>query len=260
MGRCFLARPVTNTQSAWYSLHYLLTRLFPAHENLLFAALLWVLVLMPALAQTSQVRSVVTFRAINVGTGIELTLTAGSTQRVEVSAATDDYRNHIETTVSNGVLTLRYKNLDERARDDRSNKYLRASVTADQLTALTAGSGSAVRTSGNFAATQEFRLDVSSGAAVKANLATAALTVRQSSGSIIDLSGRAARLDLASSSGSTFDGEDLKTDHCRAEASSGNSVVKEDLVAEASSGGSVRYYGTPALTKRTSSGGSVRGR
>jgi hypothetical protein len=165
-------------------------------KTLLSAALLWALALVPALAQSVQMRPVATFRAINVGTGIELTLTAGSAQRVEVSAATDDYRNHIETTVDNGVLTLRYKNLDERARDDRTNKHLRASVTADQLTALTAGSGSTVRTSGNFAAAQEFRLDVSSGAAVKANLATAALTVHQSSGSTIDLSGRAAHLDL----------------------------------------------------------------
>ena len=96
-----------------------------------------------------------------------------------------------------------------------------------------------------------------------ADLATEALTVRQSSGSTINLSGSAARLDLNTSSGSTFDGEKLRTDHCRAEASSGSSAriaVKEDLVAEASSGGSVRYYGAPALTKRTSSGGSVSGR
>lgn len=231
-------------------------------KNLLFAALLWLLALVPALAQNSQVRPVAAFTAINVGTGIELTLMAGPAQRVEVSAATDDFRNHIETTVANGVLTLRYKDPADRYGHDRTNKHLRASVTADQLTALTAGSGSSVRTSGNFAAAQEFRLDVSSGATVKADLATAALTVRQSSGSTIGLSGRAARLDLETSSGSTFDGEKLQTTHCRAEASSGSSAriaVKDDLVAEASSGGSVRYYGTPALTKRTSSGGSVSG-
>lgn len=232
-------------------------------KNIFSAALLWLLALVPALAQTSQVRPVATFTAINVGTGIELTLTGGPTQRVEVSATTDEFRDRIETTVANGVLTLRYKNPDDRYNRDRTNKQLRASVTATQLTALTANSGSSVRTSGNFAATQEFRLDVSSGATVKADLATEALTVRQSSGSTINLSGSAARLDLNTSSGSTFDGEKLRTDHCRAEASSGSSAriaVKEDLVAEASSGGSVRYYGAPALTKRTSSGGSVSGR
>ncbi|MDJ0367136.1 head GIN domain-containing protein [Hymenobacter sp. H14-R3] len=232
-------------------------------KNLLLAALLWLLALVPALAQNSQVRPVAAFTAINVGTGIELVLTAGPTQRVEVSASAAEYRDRIETTVANGVLTLRYKNPDDRHNRDRTNKQLRASVTADQLQALTANSGSTVRTSGNFAAAQEFRLDVSSGAAVKADVATAALTVHQSSGSTIDLSGRAARLDLDASSGATFDGEKLYTDHCRAEASSGSSVriaVKEDLVAEASSGGSVRYYGAPALTKRTSSGGSVSGK
>jgi hypothetical protein len=232
-------------------------------KNSVFAALLWLLALVPTLAQTSQVRPVAAFTGINVGTGIELTLTAGPTQRVEVSASTAEYRDRIQTTVENGVLMLRYKNPDDRYNRDRTNKELRASITADQLTALTANSGSSVRTSGSFAATQEFRLDVSSGATVRADLATEALTVRQSSGSTIDLSGRAARLDLSTSSGSTFDGEKLHTDHCRAEASSGSSVriaVKEDLVAEASSGGSVRYYGAPVLTKRTSSGGSVSSR
>ncbi|QKG57380.1 DUF2807 domain-containing protein [Hymenobacter sp. BRD128] len=231
-------------------------------KNLLLPALLSLASLAPACAQTAQTRQVPTFHAINVGTGIELDLTAGRSQRVEVSAATDAYRDHIETTVKDGVLTLRYKNQDERYRDDRTNKHLRVAVTADELTALTAGSGSSVRTAGDFDAA-EFQLDVSSGATVKAGLDTKTLTVRQSSGSTASLSGRAASLDVQSSSGASFDAADLKTDRCRAEASSGSSVrvaVKDDLVAQASSGGSISYVGSPQLTKRTSSGGSVSGR
>lgn len=234
-------------------------------KNLLLPALLTLAALAPALAQSTQTRTVPTFHAINVGTGIELTLTAGHSQRVEVSAATAEYRDRIETTVENGVLMLRYKkpegffNYND---NDRTNKHLRVAVTADELTALTAGSGSSVRTTGDFDA-PEFRLDVSSGATVRAGLDTRTLTVRQSSGSTADLSGRATSLDVQSSSGATFDAADLKTDRCRAEASSGSSVrvaVKDDLVAEASSGGSISYLGSPQLTKHTSSGGSVRGR
>jgi hypothetical protein len=37
-------------------------------------------------------------------------------------------------------------------------------------------------------------------------------------------------------------------------------AVKDDLVAQASSGGSISYKGSPQLTKRTSSGGSVSGK
>jgi hypothetical protein len=232
-------------------------------KNLLLPALLSLATLAPAFAQSAQTRTVPTFHAISVGTGIELDLTAGRGQRVEVSATTDEFRDRIETTVQDGVLTLRYKNPEGRnQRDDRTNKHLRVAVTADELTALTAGSGSSVRTTGDFDAA-DFRLDVSSGATVKAGLATTTLTVRQSSGSTADLSGRATTLDVQSSSGASLDAADLQADHCRAEASSGSSVrlaVKDDLVAQASSGGSISYKGSPQLTKRTSSGGSVSGR
>lgn len=231
-------------------------------KNLLLPALLSLAALAPAAAQSAQTRPVPAFHAINVGTGIELALTAGRSQQVEVSAATAEFRDRIETTVSDGVLTLRYRNPDDRYNRDRTNKRLRVAVTADELTALTANSGSLVRTAGDFDAA-EFQLDVSSGASVQAGLDTGTLTVRQSSGSSADLSGRATTLDVQSSSGATFDAHDLKTDRCRAQASSGSSVrvaVKDDLVAQASSGGSISYQGSPQLTKRTSSGGSVSGR
>lgn len=231
-------------------------------KNVLLTALLAAGTLAPALAQSAQTRPVPAFHAINVGTGIELTLAAGHAQRVEVSADTPELRDHIETTVKDGVLTLRYDNRDDRTGQQRRNKHLRATVTADQLTALSAHSGSSVRTTGDFDA-DNFQLDVSSGATVHADLATTALTVRQSSGSTVDLSGRAASVDVRSSSGATCDAAGLLAERARAEASSGSSVrlaVKDDLVAEASSGGSISYKGSPQLTKRTSSGGSVSGR
>ncbi len=229
-------------------------------KNLLLPALFGLAALTSAHAQSTQARAVPAFTAINVGTGIELALTAGHSQRVEVSATTDAYRDRIETTVKDGVLTLRYRNDDDRnRRDDRTNKRLRVAVTADELTALTAGSGSSVRTTGDFDAAT-FRLDVSSGASVEADLATTTLTVRQSSGSSATLRGRATSLDVQSSSGASLDAPKLQADHARAEASSGSSIViavKDDLVAQASSGGSISYKGSPQLTKRTSSGGSV---
>ena len=228
-------------------------------KNLLLPALLSLAALAPACAQSAQTRAVPAFHAIQVSTGIELDLTAGRSQRVEVSAATDAYRDRIETTVNNGVLTLRYKNDDDRNNRDRTNKRLRVAVTADELTALGVSSGASVRTTGDFDAAT-FQLDVSSGASVRAGLDTNALTVRQSSGSSADLKGRATSLDVQSSSGATFDAASLQTERCRAQASSGSAIkvaVKDDLVAQASSGGSVNYKGSPQLTKHTSSGGSV---
>lgn len=228
-------------------------------KTLLLPALLSLAALAPAFAQSAQTRAVPTFHAINVGTGIELALTAGHGQRVEVSAATTEYRDRIETVVKDGVLTLRYQNPDDRNNRDRTNKHLRVAVTADELTALSAHSGSDVRTTGDFDAA-DFQLDISSGASVKTDLDTRSLTVRQSSGSTADVRGHATSLDVRSSSGASFDAKDLQTERCRAEASSGSSItvaVKDDLVAQASSGGSISYKGSPQLTKHTSSGGSV---
>jgi hypothetical protein len=232
-------------------------------KNVLFSALLGLAALPAAHAQSTQTRTVPAFHAIKVSSGIELTLTAGHSQRVEVSATEAEFAGYIITKVADGVLTIGYDNPNDRNGQQRTRQHvrLRASVTADQLTALQASSGSSVKATGDIDA-DDFKLDISSGATVKADISTATLAVRQSSGSTTDVSGRATSIDIQSSSGSSFDAADLKTDHARAEASSGSSIqlaVKDDLVAQASSGGSISYKGSPQLTKRTSSGGSVSG-
>ncbi|TDN37595.1 DUF2807 domain-containing protein [Hymenobacter sp. UV11] len=236
-------------------------------KKLLLPLLLWLVGVVPVLAQAAngpQVRSLAPFHAITVGTGIELLLTAGHAQRVEVSATTADFRDHILTAVVSGVLSIHYENPDDRGfsnvKRERNSKQLRVAVTADQLTALTAGSGAQVRASGNFTAS-DFQLDASSGANCQASdLVVGVLVVRQSSGSTVTLSGRAPRFDLRIASGSTFDGEGLQTDRGQIEATNGSTVrlaVRESLLAEASSGAAIRYFGSPAVTKEVSGGGSV---
>ncbi|AMR27290.1 hypothetical protein A0257_09380 [Hymenobacter psoromatis] len=230
-------------------------------KNLLLTALLSAAALVPAFAQNTQVRPLAAFHAIKVGSGISLELTAGHSQRVEVSASSTEDRDRITTTVSNGTLVISYDRAGLSGMF-HSSRQLRVAVTADQLTALAAGSGSSVESSGNIAAAGSFELAVSSGASLRAELGTAALTVRESSGSTVALSGHAASLDLQVGSGATFNGKNLQTDRCRAQASSGSSVrvaVKDDLVADASSGASVSYSGSPQVTKHVSSGGSVSG-
>jgi hypothetical protein len=243
-------------------------------KNYLLPALLWLLALAPALAQTDtapaaangpQVRPLEKFRAINVGTGIELVLTAGHAQQVEVSATTLDQREHILTTVRDGVLNVHYDNPDERAgnsKKDRQNRKLHVAVTADQLSALAASSGAAVTASGPFA-TPDFQFDISSGATVRADINVGVLIVRQNGGSVIDLTGQAPRFDLKITSGSVFNGDKLQTNRAQIDASSGSIAklaVKEVLLAEASGGSSIKYLGSPELTKNVSGGASISGR
>ena len=242
-------------------------------KKYLLPAALWLLALAPAAAQTEtaaatngpQVRPLETFRAINVGTGIELVLTGGHAQQVEVSATTLDQREHILTAVRDGVLNVHYDNPDERAgnsKKDRQQRKLRVAVTADQLTLLAATSGAAVTASGPFAA-PDFQFDIASGAAVRADINVGVLIVRQNGGSVIDLTGQAPRFDLKITSGSVFNGEKLQTNRSQIEASSGSIAklaVKEVLLAEASGGSSIKYYGAPELTKNATGGSNISGR
>ena len=245
-------------------------------KKYLLPAVLWLLALAPAAAQTTattttaaangpEVRKVEKFRAINVGTGIELILTGGSAQQVEVSATTLDQREHILTKVSDGVLNIHYENLDERAgnsKKDRQNRKLRVSVTADQLMSLAASSGAAVTASGPFA-TPDFQINLSSGAALRADLSVNVLIIRQNGGSVIDLTGQAPRFDLNLTAGSVFNGEKLLTNRAQIEASSGSIAklaVKEVLLAEASGGSNIKYYGSPEVTKNAIGGSSISGR
>ncbi|MEJ7659516.1 MAG: head GIN domain-containing protein [Hymenobacter sp.] len=238
--------------------------------QLLRPALLGLSLLVPALAPaldpaSPQLRAVAPFHAITVGTGIVLELTAGPGQQVEVSAATTDFRDHILTIVAAGVLSIHYENPADRGyqssnKRSREGQQLRVRVTADQLTSLAAGSGAVVTATGNVAA-PDFQLDVSSGASCQATeLTPNVLIVRQSGASTVTLGGRAPRFDLRAIGGSTFKGENLLTDRSQVEASNGSTVrlaVRESLLAEASSGASVRYLGAPTVTKTVSGGGTV---
>ncbi len=238
-------------------------------KKYVLAALLGVVAGAPALAQTEpQVRPVEKFHAISVGTGIALVLTGGPAQRVEASALTADLRDHIVTKVVGGVLSIQYEDLDESARERsdkklaRLDKKLRVAVTADQLTTLLANSGASVTATGPYAA-PDFQLDVSSGASLRADINVGVLIVRQTSGSTVALSGQAPRFDLRLSSGSTFDGTGLQTNRSQIEATSGSTAklaVREVLMAEATGGASIRYFGSPELTKTVSGGATISGK
>jgi hypothetical protein len=230
-------------------------------KNLTTLALLWLLALVPALAQTSsETRSVDAFSAIEVSSGVELNLVAGQPQRVDVSAETPELRERIKTEVRGGVLKITFdRKMNELVGKKNFVKNLRVNVTAAPLTALSASSGSIVTVAGPYA-TETLKLEVSSGAVLKANFTATSLQANVSSGGVATVAGKIQRLDVNSSSGGVFKGADLQAATCDASASSGGTIsvaVQESLSAQASTGGGVRYFGSPAVTKRTSTGGNV---
>ena len=232
-------------------------------KNITTLALLWLLALVPALAQTApETRAVGSFRAIEVSNGIELRLAAGQTQRVEASADTPELLARIKTEVRDGVLKITFDRETSDFWSKRVNtRNLRVTVSAANLTGLEASSGASVEVAGPYA-TDQLTLGISSGATLRGEFTAKALEATVSSGSVATVTGKIQRLDVRASSGGVFRGGDLQAMACEVSASSGGTVavaVQETLTANASSGGDVRYSGSPQVTKRTSSGGSVRG-
>lgn len=233
-------------------------------KNLPTLTLLWLLALVPALAQTApEIRAVTTFHDLEVSNGIELHLTAASTQTVEVSADTPELRARIKTVVSDGVLKVSFERLkDEEWGKKNYVRHLRVNVAAAPLAGLRASSGAVIEVPDPYII-NNLRVDLSSGAVLKADFTAKAVQAQVSSGGIATVTGNIQRLDVRASSGGIFKGKDLKAATCDASASSGGSIavaVQDALVAEASSGGGVRYSGSPQVTKHTSSGGSVSSR
>ncbi|NML66324.1 DUF2807 domain-containing protein [Hymenobacter sp. RP-2-7] len=226
-------------------------------KNLLLTALLSLLALGAALAQNAQVRTVPAFRAIKVSGGIALDLVAGPVQRVEVSTEPAEMAQYLTTTVEDGTLVLRFQHPSSNVRTQR----LHVAVTANQVTALTASSGSAVKATGAFAA-PSFALEASSGTVVRADLSTRDLTARLSGGSVVNLEGQAAKLTLTVDGGSIFGGNGLQTSTCQVQVNGGSIVkltTKDSLTATADGGSSIKYHGSPQVTKQVSGSSTIKG-
>jgi len=226
-------------------------------KNLLLTALLSLLALGAALAQNAQVRTVPAFHAIKVSGGIALDIMAGSAQRVEVSTEPAEYAQYLTTTVEDGTLVLRFQH----PHNNVSTQRLHVAVTASQLTALTASSGSAVKATGAFAA-PTFILDAASGTVVRAELNTRTLTARLSGGSVVNLDGQANQLTLDVQGGSIFGGNGLQTNTCQVQANGGSIVklnAKESLTATADGGSSIKYHGSPQVMKRANGSSTIKG-
>ena len=199
------------------------------------------------------------FTAINVSSGIELTLVQGNEESVAVSASDEKYLSRIKTEVKNGTLSIYYDN--EGLKRTSGKMKLKAWVSCKTLEKLHASSGSEVNVK---SAIETTNLDMkfTSGSQFNGKLNAKQLTIDQSSGSTINLSGKSDKIIVEVSSGSMFKGYDLTVDYCDAKASSGASVnitIQKELNARASSGGGIKYKGDGLIRDiNISSGGMVK--
>jgi hypothetical protein len=205
-------------------------------------------------------RNVTGFHGINVGTGIKLILTEGSTEDVVVSADKPEYRDKIVTKVENGILKIYYENKIGAINTRKERKELKAYVSYKTLDELDANTGAQVQVEGTLKSAS-MKMNVNTGATVNGAIKTDDLEVDQNTGSVVTLSGDAGKIDIHGDTGSMFKGIDLKTDNCNVTAATGAGIyitVQKELAVKANTGGFVKYKGDAGVRDvRTNTGGSV---
>jgi hypothetical protein len=207
----------------------------------------------------AEARTVGSFHAIEVSNGIDLKIKQGSSEAVAVSASSPEIRSRIKTEVENGKLKIYFDNRGWK--DQNTRKELKAYVSFKNLDALDANSGADASTDGNINV-GNLNISLSSGADFKGTVTATNLNIDQSSGSDMDIKGKVNSLKVSTSSGSDFNGYDLVSETCVADASSGSDIeitVNKTLQAEASSGGGINYKGNGVITSvSNSSGGKIK--
>ena len=205
-------------------------------------------------------RTVSGFHGIDVGTGIELTLTHGNTEEVAVSASTVEFRDRIVTKVENGVLKIHYETKTGSINKKNETKSLKAYVSYKSLDKLHASTGAEVEITGVLQASS-LDMKANTGAEISGKADIGTLTVDQSTGSRVTPTGKAEKLEADGSTGSRFTGEDMNTSNSEVRVSTGAKITvnaDKELQVKASTGGIVRYKGNAGIREiKTHTGGVV---
>ena len=198
-------------------------------------------------------RQIDEFDGVKVSGGIRVTVYFDPVTRVEINTSSAN-PGRIYTRVRDGVLQIGQKSTFFASRSARVDVY------TPEINFLVASGGSEIRMDETISG-KSVELKASGGSNMHAGVNTDFLRVRASGGAEMRLAGFASELSARASSGSRISGYDLETALAGVEASSGADVritVSDELNARASSGGGIRYRGSPkVVNSKASSGGSV---
>lgn len=231
-----------------------------------FSLLLLAVLVTPSFAQktindaNAEKRIVGSFHGIQVGTGIELTLTKGTSEEVAVSASEKEFRDKIVTEVVNGVLKIHYETKTGAINRKNENKKLKAYVSYKSLDLLHATTGAEVDIEGVLEAAR-LEMKANTGGQVKGEVNIGTLNVDQNTGSKITITGKVDKLEAQGDTGSKFQGENLTANTCVVEMSTGAGIyisVEKELNVKANTGGYIKYKGNAGIREiKTNTGGTV---
>lgn len=194
------------------------------------------------------------FNTIKVSKGLHVILTQSNTENIIVMAD-DNLHELIVTEVINGVLKI-YSN--ENIGHAEAKKIF---VNFTDVSKISSSSGSHLKTN-KMINTKRLELNSASGSNMRLEVNATVLECKSSSGSQLRLAGQAETFVADASSGSNIKAGKLKAEYSEVKASSGANITlntSKKLIAKASSGGNINYYGNPEKVKKNNSiSGNIR--
>jgi Putative auto-transporter adhesin, head GIN domain len=211
--------------------------------------------LLIAIFSYGQTRTIADFNSLSTAGSVKVELIKSSVPKIEYKMLKGKDEDLI-TEVKNGKLSIKIKN-----KWGMSNAKADVKVYYTSLNSLVSSAGSSIQSFEKINS-DNMSISSSSGSRISLILNANSTAVNSSSGSSITLSGDvkgAGTFD--SSSGSNINASGLSINDADVEASSGSSIslwVKNKISADASSGGNIKYKGTPTIVDTDkSSGGSI---
>ena len=225
-------------------------------KNLLLITSFLIATTWNALGQQSETRSVGSFSGVKVTEGIDVYLKKGDKESVRVEVADGHKLSHVVTEVAGSYLRVHM-----REGNYKGNLQAKVYVTYVKVDKLSASSAGSIFSEGTIEA-GDMEVSASSAGSIEITVDARSVDASASSAGEMELQGRTAELEIDASSAGQIDAYDLQAEKVSADASSAGSLkinVTGELVARASSGGSIRYRGNPdkSITD-SSSGGSVK--
>ncbi len=164
--------------------------------SLSLAALLFAVVLLGQKTfndPNAEVRDVKGFKGVNVATGIQLFITQDATEAVAISAETAEARERVKTIVQDGVLRIFFENTGLKFKFKYLKKQVKAYVSIATVEKLGGSSGAIMQVEGTIKA-DKLELEAHSGGTFKGDVEAASLEAEQESGSVVKITGSAARI------------------------------------------------------------------
>lgn len=200
-----------------------------------------------------ETRNIGEFNSIEASNGLHVFITFGQPATLEVEAD-ENLHDVIKTEVTSGTLRI----FSEKNIRNEKAKNIRISVPT--LEDIEVSSAADVQGENKLEA-DRLNISVSSAGNLRLEIVAKELDVDASSSGNLELKGEAQELEADVSSAGTIDTDRLLVKFCRVSASSAGNAsvwVSDEIIAEASSAGNIRYKGDPSKKKiDTSSAGSV---